>query len=269
MTDVLPNIVEFRNVTKRFGDLTVIRDVTFTVPDLPGTGEFVTILGPSGCGKSTVLRLIAGLPPHHPTSEGEVHVANAPVAGPGADRGMVFQDYTSFDNRTVEDNVGFGLECRGVPSAEGRERARTWIAKVGLNVDRDARKYPGELSGGMRQRVAIARTLILAPRIILMDEPFGALDPTTRLHMQELIVTLWREAQATVFFVTHSIEEALYLGDRVYVFSSAPGTIIREMEVPPPTHPPKEMLREPDFVERVLEIRDIFDTLAVSTRAGD
>ena len=136
---------------------------------------------------------------------------------------MVFQDYTSFDNRTVEDNVAFGLECRGVPPRERRERAREWIAKVGLDVKRDARKYPSELSGGMRQRVAIARTLILSPRIILMDEPFGALDPTTRLHMQALLVELWKEAQATVFFVTHSIEEAVYLGDRVYVFSSVAG----------------------------------------------
>ena len=121
----------------------------------------------------------------------------------------------------------------------------------------------------MRQRVAIARTLILSPRIILMDEPFGALDPTTRLHMQALLVDLWREAQATVFFVTHSIEEAVYLGDRVYVFSSAPGTILRQMEVPPPDRPPKEMQREPEFVERVFEIRDIIDNLATSTRAGD
>ena len=244
MTDALPNIVEFRNVTKRFGDLTVIRDVTFTVPDLPGTGEFVTILGPSGCGKSTVLRLIAGLPPHHPTTEGTVHVANAPVAGPGSDRGMVFQDYTSFDNRTVEDNVAFGLECRGVGAKERREQARAWIEKVGLDVKRDAHKYPSQLSGGMRQRVAIARTLILRPRIILMDEPFGALDPSTRLHMQELLNKLWREAEATVFFVTHSIEEAVYLGDRVYVFSSSPGTILREIAVPKSDRPPREMQRE-------------------------
>ena len=264
----LPNIVEFRGVTKKFGDFTVIRDVTFTVPDLPGQGEFVTMLGPSGCGKSTVLRLIAGLPPHHPTTEGIVHVANATVAGPGSDRGMVFQDYTSFDNRTVEDNVAFGLECRGVGARERREQARAWIEKVGLDVKRDAHKYPSQLSGGMRQRVAIARTLILRPRIILMDEPFGALDPTTRLNMQSLLVDLWREAQATVFFVTHSIEEAVYLGDRVYIFSPAPGTILRQMEVPPPDRPPKEMLREPGFVERVLEIRDIFDHMAATTRAG-
>jgi len=265
----LPNIVEFKNVTKRFGKLTVIRDVTFSVPDLPQKGEFIAILGPSGCGKSTVLRLIAGLRPHHPPSEGTVLVAGAAVRPPGSDRSMVFQDYTSFDNRTVEDNVAFGLECRGVPAKERRERAREWIAKVGLNVARDAQKYPGELSGGMRQRVAIARTLILSPRIILMDEPFGALDPTTRLHMQELLVQLWQEAEATVFFVTHSIEEAVYLGDRVYVFSSAPGTILREMAVSKPDRPPKEMQREPAFLEHVYEIRDLMDTLVSSTRAGD
>jgi NitT/TauT family transport system ATP-binding protein len=263
------NVVDFRHVTKRFGALTVIRDVTFSVADLPDKGEFIAILGPSGCGKSTVLRLIAGLRPHFPATEGTVLVGGNPVTAPGSDRSMVFQDYTSFDNRTVEDNVAFGLECRGMAVAERRELARTWIAKVGLNVKRDATKYPGELSGGMRQRVAIARTLILSPRIILMDEPFGALDPTTRLHMQALLVDLWKEAQATVFFVTHSIEEAIYLGDRVYVFSSAPGTIIREIKVPPPTLPPKDMLREPAFVERVSEIRDVMDNLATSTRPGD
>ena len=264
-----PNVVDFKGVTKRFGDRTIIQDVTFSVRDLPNKGEFIAILGPSGCGKSTVLRLIAGLRPHYPPTEGTVLVGEQPVKAPGPDRSMVFQDYTSFDNRTVEDNVAFGLECRGVPTAERRDRAHEWIGKVGLDVKRDARKYPGELSGGMRQRVAIARTLILSPRIILMDEPFGALDPTTRLHMQALLVELWKEAQATVFFVTHSIEEAVYLGDRVYVFSSAPGTILREMEVAGPDRPPKEMQREPGFIETVAEIRDLIDTLASSQRAGD
>jgi len=264
-----PNVVDFNHVTKRFGNLTIVRDVTFSVADLENKGEFIAILGPSGCGKSTVLRLIAGLRPHHPPTEGTVLVAGSRVERPGSDRSMVFQDYTSFDNRTVEDNVAFGLECRGVAARERRELAREWIAKVGLDVKRDAVKFPSELSGGMRQRVAIARTLILSPRIILMDEPFGALDPTTRLHMQALLVDLWREAQATVFFVTHSIEEAVYLGDRVYVFSSAPGTILREMEVPPPDRPPKEMQREPEFMKYVFEIRDIIDNLASSTRAGD
>jgi NitT/TauT family transport system ATP-binding protein len=268
-TPAAPNVVDFKNVTKKFGDLTIIRDVTFSVPDMPGKGEFICILGPSGCGKSTVLRLIAGLRPHFPATEGTVLVTGAGVTGPGSDRSMVFQDYTSFDNRTVQDNVAFGLECRGVPAKERTDRAREWIERVGLNVKRDAQKFPHELSGGMRQRVAIARTLALSPRIILMDEPFGALDPTTRLHMQGLLVDLWRQAQATVFFVTHSIEEAVYLGDRVYIFSSAPGTILKEMQVPPPDRPPKEMQREPEFMKYVFEIRDIIDTLSSSTRAGD
>jgi NitT/TauT family transport system ATP-binding protein len=263
------NVVDFRGVTKRFGNLTVIRDVTFSVPDVADKGEFISILGPSGCGKSTVLRLIAGLRPHYPTTEGTVLVLGKPVESPGSDRSMVFQDYTSFDNRTVEDNVAFGLECSGMPAHQRRELAHEWIAKVGLDVKRDATKFPSELSGGMRQRVAIARTLVLSPRIILMDEPFGALDPTTRLHMQELLVNLWKEAQATVFFVTHSIEEAVYLGDRVYVFGSSPGTILKEMQLPSPDRPPKEAQREPGFVQRVFEIRDIIDNLASSTRAGD
>ena len=263
-------VVRFDRVTKTYDNgFTAIKDVSFVVEDIPNKMEFVTILGPSGCGKSTVLRLIAGLTPQHPATSGTVLVQGKPVIAPGADRGMVFQDYSSFDNRTVEDNVAFGLECRGVAADERRERAREWIRKVGLDVDRDAAKYPHQLSGGMRQRVAIARTLILNPRIILMDEPFGALDPATRLRMQDLLVSLSREAQATVFFVTHSIEEAVYLGDRTYVFSSCPGTILKELAVPPPDFPAKEMQRQPAFMEIVFQIRDMIESLESSTRAGD
>jgi len=258
-------VVEFRSVTKTYGAgsraLTAVRDITFTVEDRPGRGEFVAILGPSGCGKSTLLRLIAGLGPQHPPTAGEVLVKRRPVLGPGADRGMVFQDYTSFDNRSVEDNIAFGLECQGVPTRERRERAREWIAKVGLSVDRDAHKYPHELSGGMRQRVAIARTLILHPRIILMDEPFGALDPSTRLSMQDQLVELWREQESTVFFVTHSIEEAVYLGDRVYVMSTGPGRLAKEVSVPPPDRPARVMQREKEFLEVVFELRDLVERL--------
>jgi NitT/TauT family transport system ATP-binding protein len=177
---------------------------------------------------------------------------------------MVFQDYTSFDNRTVLQNIAFGLECAGMAASEREDRARLWLGKVGLRPS-DAKKYPHELSGGMRQRVAIARTLILNPRIILMDEPFGALDPATRLNMQDLLVGLWREQQATVLFVTHSIEEAVYLGDRVYIFSNAPGTIIKEMEVPPPERPARVMQREPEFNEAVFQIRDIVEKLEVAS----
>jgi len=206
-------VVEFDAVTKTYDadggrPYTAIRDVTFRVQNRPDRGEFISILGPSGCGKSTVLRLIAGLRPQFPATKGTVKVFGKEVEGPAADRGMVFQDYTSFDNRTVLENLAFGLECAGMGRSEREGIARLWLSKVGLDAN-DGEKFPHQLSGGMRQRVAIARTLILKPRIILMDEPFGALDPVTRLNMQDLLVDLWREQEATVFFVTHSVEEAV------------------------------------------------------------
>lgn len=256
-----PAVVTFHNVAKTYNagkanSFTAIRDVSFVVEDLPDKGEFVCVLGPSGCGKSTILRLIAGLEPQHPATTGTVLVQGLPVIRPGADRGMVFQDYTSFDNRTVLENITFGLECQGVPRKQRFELGREWIAKVGLNVAKDAEKFPHELSGGMRQRVAIARTLILHPRIILMDEPFGALDPNTRFIMQNLLVRLWNEVQATVFFITHSIEEAVFLGDRVYLMSNSPGTILEEMQIEPPDRPAQEILRQPRFLDTVHYIRD-------------
>ena len=256
-----PYVVEFRNVTKTYfagtrRAFTAIKDVTFAVEDLPNIGELVAILGPSGCGKSTVLKLIAGLEPQFPASSGEVLVLGQPVTSPGADRGMVFQEYTAFDNRTVLDNVSFGLECRGVGRSERHERAMEWIAKVGLDPEHDAFKYPQQLSGGMRQRVAIARSLILNPRILLMDEPFGALDPMTRLRMQDLLIDLWRNSETTVFFVTHSIDEAVFLGDRIYLFSNAPGTIIEQTFAPRPTVPAVEAHAQPEFVDRTRYIRE-------------
>lgn len=259
-------IVEFRKVTKTYGadsgrGFTAIRDVTFLVEDIADHGEFIAVLGPSGCGKSTILRLIAGLAPQFPASSGEVLLDGVAVVAPGPDRGMVFQDYTCFDNRTVLDNVAFGLECRGVSGPERGDAALEWIGKVGLNPGKDALKYPHQLSGGMRQRVAIARTLILKPRIILMDEPFGALDPATRHNMQDLLVGLWKEVQATVFFVTHDVSEAVYLGDRVYIFSNSPGTILHQFRVMPPDRPARQMMREKPFQETVFHIRDILDSL--------
>lgn len=267
-----PAVVEFRRVTKTYNAgtsaaFTAVRDVTFVVEDLPGKGEFICVLGPSGCGKSTILRLIAALEPQHPTTSGEVLVLGKRVTRPGPDRGMVFQDYTSFDHRSVLDNVAFGLECLGVRRRERYELARQWIAHVGLTVATDAGKYPHELSGGMRQRVAIARTLALRPRIILMDEPFGALDPHTRMNMQDLLVSLWREVEATVFFVTHSIEEAVFLGDRVYILSNSPGTILQELKVEPADRPSQQMQREPRFQETVGYLRDLISKLEESRRA--
>lgn len=261
-----PHVVEFRSVTKTYNPgqanaFTAIRDVNFVVADLPGKGEFVCVLGPSGCGKSTILRLIAGLEPQHPATTGDVRVFGKPIEGPGADRGMVFQDYTSFDHRSVLGNIAFGLECQGVARNERNELARHWINQVGLDVAKDSEKYPHELSGGMRQRVAIARTLILQPRIILMDEPFGALDPQTRMNMQDLLIRLWRAVEATVFFVTHSIEEAVFLGDRVYIMSTGPGRIMKELEVEPADRPALEMARVPRFQETVYYIRDLIAQL--------
>lgn len=268
-----PPVVEFRNITKTYNpgapnEFTAIRDVTFVVEDLPDIGEFVSILGPSGCGKSTILRLIAGLEPQHPATSGELYVQGRTIEGAGPDRGMVFQDYTSFDHRTVLENVTFGLECQGIARKVRYELGRYWIERVGLNVDKDQYKYPHELSGGMRQRVAIARTLILKPRIILMDEPFGALDPMTRMNMQDLLLALWNEVEATVFFITHSIEEAVFLGDRIYIMSNSPGTILKEMQIQRSDRPSKEMQKEPRFQETVYYIRDKISELEESRRAG-
>ena len=251
-----PAAVAFRDVTKIYGagtprEYVAISDVSFTIPDVADHGEISSFLGPSGCGKSTVLRLVAGLAPQHPPTSGSVTVLGGEISGPAADRGMVFQDYTSFDNRTVLDNVAFGLECRGVRRREREAEAREWIAKVGLDPRRDATKFPHELSGGMRQRVAIARTLVLRPRIILMDEPFGALDPATRLDMQDLLVALWREVQATVLFVTHSVEEAVYLGDRLFLMATTPGRIVEDVRLPAAAAPAREAQSQSWFHEQV------------------
>jgi NitT/TauT family transport system ATP-binding protein len=262
----LAHVVEFNNVSKTYNEgtkqaFTAIRDVNFVVADLPAKGEFISVMGPSGCGKSTILRLIAGLAPQHPATTGEVLVMGKPVTGPGADRGMVFQDYTSLDHRTVLENITFGLECLGVGRRERVELGQMWVRRIGLTTKTDSEKFPHELSGGMRQRVAIARTLILKPRIILMDEPFGALDPVTRMNMQDLLIELWRDVRATVFFVTHSIEEAVFLGDRAYVMSRAPGTILRELKIEPSDRPAAAMQKEHRFQETVSFLRDLITRL--------
>lgn len=262
----VPLVVDFQAVSKVYHEgtpkaFTAIRDVTFQVEDKEKQGEFIAVLGPSGCGKSTVLRIIAGLEPHFPQTTGQALVHGRPVSGPGCDRGFVFQDYANFPHRTVLENVTFGLECSDVSPSERKQRALEWIKKVGLDPAKDAQKYPHQLSGGMNQRVAIARTLIMHPRIILMDEPFGALDPTTRLRMQDLLVSLWRELEATVFFVTHDVEEAVYLGDRVYVFGQSPGTIRHQLKVAPPDRPAKEMQAESGFQESARAVRDLLEKL--------
>ncbi len=229
--------ISLRNVSRSFvspaGEpIQAIRDINLEVEDLYSSdgkdiGEFRVLLGPSGCGKSTVLRLIAGL--DRPDT-GEVLVNGKRVTRPGRDRGMVFQKYTSFPWLTVAGNVGYGLKINGVPSAERESTVNRLIDDVGLRGFENS--YPDTLSGGMQQRVAIARTLALRPEVILMDEPFGALDAQTRADMQELLLRIWGETASTILFVTHDVDEALYLADRIYVLCARPGTIIEDVPVP-------------------------------------
>jgi ABC-type nitrate/sulfonate/bicarbonate transport system ATPase subunit len=201
--------------------------VSFTVADKPGGGEVVVFVGPSGCGKSTLLKCLAGL--LAPTS-GRVLVDGKPVQGTSRDRGMVFQAYTSFAWLTVQKNVEYGLKLAGVPDQERRQRAREALVRVGL--DDFAGRYPKELSGGMKQRLAIARSLVNSPRLLLMDEPFGALDPQTRWSMQGLLLDISRKVDNTIVFVTHDVSEAVYLADSIYVLSSRPAKILERTDVP-------------------------------------
>jgi NitT/TauT family transport system ATP-binding protein len=190
-------------------------------------GEFRVLLGPSGCGKSTLLRMVAGL--DRPDT-GEILVNGQPVEGPSKDRGMVFQKYTSLPWLTVAENIGYGLKINGVQPKERKETVERLLKAVGLTEF--ASVYPETLSGGMQQRVAIARTLALRPSVILMDEPFGALDAQTRSEMQQLLLQIWDETACTILFVTHDVEEAVYLADRIFIMSSHPGTIVEDVQVP-------------------------------------
>lgn len=207
-------------------------------------GEFRVLLGPSGCGKSTILRMIAGL--DFPTV-GEVTVNGKRVEGPGSDRGMVFQKYTSFAWLTVAQNIEYGLTLKGTPDGERRDIVSHLIEATGLRGFEAA--YPHTLSGGMQQRVAIARSLAVRPSVLLMDEPFGALDAQTRSGMQDLLMKMWTESASTVLFVTHDVGEAVYLADHLYVVSARPGTIADEIAVPF-ARPRDESLKEqPQFRE--------------------
>jgi len=229
--------IAIHNVSRSFfspkGEkIEALKDINLEVEDAfspagRDIGEFRVLLGPSGCGKSTLLRMVAGL--DRPDS-GEILVNGQPVQGPSKDRGMVFQKYTSLPWLTVEENIGYGLKLNGVQPKERRETVDRLLKAVGLTEF--AGVYPETLSGGMQQRVAIARTLALRPSVILMDEPFGALDAQTRSEMQLLLLQIWEETACTILFVTHDVEEAVYLADRIFIMSSHPGTIVEDVQVP-------------------------------------
>lgn len=201
-------------------DVVALQNIDLDIPD----GQFVCLLGPSGCGKSTLLNAVAGfsLP-----STGSIEAGGVPVTGPGPDRGMVFQEYALFPWMTVDQNVAFGLDIKGMPKAESATRVMALLDKLGLKDFRS--RFPKDLSGGMRQRVAIARILALDSPIMLMDEPFGALDALTRRNLQDELLRIWADLKKTIVFVTHSIEEAIYLADRIVVMTYRPGTVKRDI----------------------------------------
>jgi len=238
-----PVILEVKNLNKIFsssqGDVTALKNINFEAYKR----EFVCVVGPSGCGKSTLVRILAGL---ETPSSGEVLLDGNAVKGPGPDRGMVFQGYTLFPWLTVKKNVMFGLEMAGNGKHASGQDALQWIDLVGLGKFVDA--YPHQLSGGMKQRVAIARALATQPRVLLMDEPFGALDAQTRAKMQAYLHEIWQNIDITIVFITHDLDEAVYLADRVLVLKAHPGEVQELIEVPVPQPRSPEQTLEAEFL---------------------
>ncbi len=238
----------YKHFATRQGQLLVLKDINLHVE----TGEFVCAVGASGSGKTTLLRLIAGL--DTPTS-GKITVDGKLVLGPGADRGMVFQSYTLYPWMSVAKNVGFGLKLQGVAKPQRAKRVAEYLEVVGLS--QFAKAYPRELSGGMKQRVAIARALASRPKILLMDEPFGALDVQTKETMQEFLLDLWRRTGTSILMITHDVEEAIFLSQRIYVLTSRPGAIQREILIDLPTERTYSIKRQPQFQDYRDEIMSL------------
>ena len=236
--------LEVCNLCKSFKtqskQLTVLQNINLKLY----ASEFVCVVGASGCGKSTLLNIIAGL---SQPSSGEVRVDNEVVLGPGPDRGMVFQSYTLYPWLTVAQNIGFGSRVRRLNSSERKQRIAYFLEVVGLT--RFAKAYPNQLSGGMKQRVAIARALANEPEVLLMDEPFGALDAQTKEQMQQFLLDLWKQTNTTIWMITHDVEEAVFLSQRIYVMSTNPGQIKEEIAIALPEHRDVEIKVAPEFID--------------------
>ena len=251
--------IDGRRVTHRFATrgrppFTAIEDVSFTIAG----GEFVSLIGPSGCGKSTLMLLVAGLVR---ASQGEIRVGGRALSSPLTDVGIVFQDHLLLDFRTALENILLQHDVRGLPRDAGRNDALALMEKLG--IDHAADRYPRQLSGGMRQRVSIARALIHRPSVLLMDEPFGALDAITRTQIRHDLEMLWLETRKTVLFITHSVEEAVGLSDRVLVMSPSPGRIVEEIAVDLPRPRPAHLGEYPTFNAYAERIHDAFRRLGV------
>ncbi len=238
-----PIVLTVRHLQKAFGAEghrhTVFDDVSFDIH----RREFITIIGPSGCGKSTFIRIAAGL---DEATGGEILLDGQPISGPGPDRGMVFQGYTLFPWLTVKENVMFGLEMQGKASTGAEATAREWLEMVGLS--RFEESYPHELSGGMKQRVAIARALANEPRVLIMDEPFGALDALTRAKMQAYLLQIWKKVDVTILFITHDLDEAIHLSDRILVLGVNPGGVREFIENPVPRPRTPAQFLSPEYL---------------------
>jgi NitT/TauT family transport system ATP-binding protein len=259
-----PVLLEVKNLYKEFesrdGTVTALKDISFQTH----RREFVCVIGPSGCGKSTLIRILAGL--ESPT-RGQMLLDGQEVHGPGPDRGMVFQGYTLFPWLTVKKNVMFGLSCAGRGRMAAEEEALQWIDLVGLS--RFTNSYPHQLSGGMKQRVAIARALANQPRILLMDEPFGALDAQTRSRMQSHLIEIWKNIDITVLFITHDLDEAIYLADRILVLKAHPGEVQELIEVPVPQPRSPEQLLSPEFLATRKRLEELIHPPATTEDSSD
>ena len=229
-------------------EVIAVKDVSLNVQP----GEFVSLIGPSGCGKSTILSIVAGF--MAPTS-GEATVDHQPITKPGSDRGVVFQQYSLFPWLTVRKNVEFGLKMAGVDAGKRDVTARSLLDLAGLLSFAD--HYPDQLSGGMKQRIGIIRALATSPQVLLMDEPFGALDTQTRVVMQEILTNIWQQFRISVLFITHDIEESIFLSDRIYVMTARPGRIKAEIKVPLPRPRTAEMTATPEFAALVQKLKGL------------
>ena len=250
--DVEKGFINCENIGVVFGSgdskVQAVKDVFLHV----NPGEFVSLIGPSGCGKSTILSIVAGF--LKPTS-GEATVDGAKITKPGSDRGVVFQQYSLFPWLTVRKNVEFGLRMSGEPLANREQKARTLLGLAGLLAFEN--HYPDQLSGGMKQRIGIVRALATSPQVLLMDEPFGALDTQTRVVMQEILTNMWQQFRISVLFITHDIEESVFLSDRIYVMTSRPGRIKAEIKVPLPRPRTPDMHDLPECVELVHKLKGL------------
>ncbi|HZE93002.1 MAG TPA: ABC transporter ATP-binding protein [Rhizobacter sp.] len=256
--------VQIRDVTVRFGSKGQMTEAASHVSLEVKPGEFVSVIGPSGCGKSTLLNIVAGF---IQPSEGEALLDGERIGGPGADRGVVFQQYSLFPWMTVRKNVEFGLKMKGLGQNRRQTAARSLLGMTGLLAFEN--HYPDQLSGGMKQRVGIVRALATSPQVMLMDEPFGALDSQTRAVMQEILTNMWQQLQLSVLFITHDIEEAIFLSEKVYVMTARPGRIKAEIPIPLPRPRTPEMTASPTFQALVRQLKALIREESLAAMGGE